>query len=955
MKSLIKWLLGGKILLFIILHVPTETAAQGISDSLRSDEKIRFGLLDNGLSYYIKDLKNPHHEISMNFLVKAGSNDELPHEINFAHHIEHLAFRESKNFPIGLHGNEKLLNELDMSIQNLGARTNRRSTNYFYNVPGKDNLKALSTGLLWFKDIASGLDLSKDNIDRERGILLQEHRSDEASYEKNVAENEMFYNLFPCINIYYKNFTAHNKSFPHQDLQQFYRKWYTPERMAVVVVGNIKNVDALEREIMNEFTDLAHKNSMSKTERCDPFTERNEKSFTLVRRSSKRDRLGEDKSVETFLFFEDSLATKETDGWNKILRRIRIELVTSILNERFKKSSKGYDKHFQNYSSYTRADERPPNMITILMNTEVGHEKRSLSNTLKLLNQIITYGVTQEELEIAKSKKIREFEPSHEKNSHYWLREINNHFVHGESLPIHKSKTLQQWLENLTTDDLNQIIRQVMSSMPEDIGLIYPETETPEWQSEKEIREFIKKEFSQTVDPYKISREIQSLLSSKELASLRVENHVKPQKGKLDSHKYVLNNGLTLILKPMESEPSKLINIHGFTPYGASCFPEEEYISTMFAPWVIRFAGIGEFTKFDLEDFYQKTNSLRTGASPYIKNNEAGITADVTVEELEKLLQVIYLYFKEPRHDPLAFERWKADRLKNLEHSINPSNDLLDAINEVTKDNSNIPHASKKIRLSQKVEMDEAYQNYTTIFGDPGNFTFIVTGNFKEEDILPLLQKYLGNIPATSKLACPEEIKEMVKRTGPGYHEFGTSEFYETENAFYGMDFVKPEKHHWKEELKIKVLGLILDNLVYQLRHQEELSLYQMGVTGFYNRDMQRYEILFKINCLPNELHVVREKTKGFIEDVKKGKISREVFSNQRDFIKSVYNPVALSESSYIIKQLYRNYRFGETLVDATEIKNFFLDLELEDIVETANNYLQEKYMYEVILKSGKL
>lgn len=195
-------------------------------------------------------------------------------------------------------------------------------------------------------------------------------------------------------------------------------------------------------------------------------------------------------------------------------------------------------------------------------------------------------------------------------------------------------------------------------------------------------------------------------------------------------------------------------------------------------------------------------------------------------------------------------------------------------------------------------------------------------------------------------------LKKKISQPNQGYYEFGTSEFYETENAFYGIDFVQPEKHHWKEELKIKVLGLILDNLVYQLRHQEELSLYQMGVTGFYNRDLQRYDVIFKFNCLPSELPIVREETKNIIKNIKKGKVPRELFSNQRDFIRSVYNPGALNESSYIIKKLYRNYRFGETLVDALEIEKFFLDLELEDIVETANKYLQERYMYEVKLES---
>lgn len=957
MNILNKILFIGTLLLFQLFPARGQAEVKSTNDSLFLDESIRHGVLNNGLTYYIKQLEEPHPEISMNFIVKVGSNDEQSHEINFAHHIEHhiehLAFRDSKNFPAGLKGNEQLLSRFNMHFSNLRGHTDMRATRYYFNTPAQEFSKALSTGLLWFKDIAAGLDLSKESIDRERGVLLQERRSDEAKADKNTTKSELYSKLFPCFNSS-KNFTEHNRSFPYQNLQQFYKKWYQPDRMAVVIVGNIENVDKLEREIKNIFAELKPRDSPDGIGSCDEGNSENTTDYEIVSRTSNTDSNDSFNSIEMYLFYKDTVSIEHTNKWDRLKRKIQMELISSILNERFKASSRSYNNNFRNYSFYTTAAEKPPNTLTISIDTELDHEETSLANILNLLKQLKTYGITEEELELEKNKKVNDFHPSNIGKPGYWLNEIYDNFVYGEDLPIGKNSSLKQWLVKLSTVEINEMIMQVISNMPQDIGVIYPANSITIRYSEKKTRKFIKEEFSKPVSPYEVPKVRTNLLTDKTKASLPVEKTIKSGKGRLSSGKYVLKNGLTLILKPMKSGTgNSFITIHGFSPHGASCFPEEEYYSTMFAPSVIRNAGIGDFSKFDLVPFYQNTSSLKTGVSPYINYKEAGFEAEVSKEELEKLLQLIYLYFTEPREDKLAFENWKSEHLKNVSNTVSPTNDLIDALNEVTKDQSTLPYASRKVKASQKVDFDIAYQNYMKLFGNPGSFTFILAGDFDKKKVLPLLQKYLGNIPSTSNFCCTEEKEEVALSKGPGYFELGTSEYYNTENSFYGLNFVRKrtEEDDWKEELKVRVLGMIMDNLIYDLRAGEGLPLYEMGAGGKYNRIMDRYEIMFSFSCLPEQLPIVQKKTQHIINDLKSGKISKEIFSSQRNLLKSVFNSISLNQPSYKAKKIYRNYRYGEPLIGTSKIENFFINLTPEDIVDTARKYFQDKYLYEVKLE----
>ncbi|TDN89196.1 putative Zn-dependent peptidase [Salegentibacter sp. 24] len=930
-----------------VLPVLAQTSSRNSEDSLTLDKSIRTGVLDNGLTYFIKPLENSNQQITMNFLVKVGSLDEQQHELNFAHHIEHLSFRPSVNFPDGLKNNSKILSQFGMNMYDIYGRTGAGVTRYFYNVP-YENEKAINTGLLWFKDIASGLDLTKKSIDRERGVLLQEYRGGVASRAQKTAYNDVHSTLFSIVNRT-KSFSYHNRNFPHHDLQKFYNKWYQPQRMAVIIVGNIENTAQLEENIKSIFQELKSSENKIEPKDKEQSNPKSEKNFTSVVRNSNGNSKYEFKAVNMYLFYKHKVDKKKDEGLGRLQRQIKGEIIADILKTRFNESSKIDDKTTI-YSSYTPVWDIPRDMLNITINTELQYEKIALENTLYILRQFVEYGIKKEEFENAKDNSLETLESYNTSENPYWVKEIERYFVNNQALPSNKKEIITNWLSKLSKEEINRLIKEIIKPCPDKMGLIFPEDSESSLSSKEKTQEIIKKKAMEKVLPYKPQSEIKRLLSQNQLDSLPNGKKLIGKVGKLDSEVYILKNGSRLILKPMKSKNSNTLTIRGFSPFGASCYPKEEYTSTMFATSIMRSSGVGSYEKKDLKNFYENTESIKLGFNPYIFSNESGFESELSIKELDKFLQLLYLYFTKPRKDQAAFENWKKGYLQDAKYIINPSNDLIDALKKVTRDSTRLPIASDLVKASQRVNLNVAHRNYLELFRNMENFTFIVTGDFDSDEVVTSFQKYVGNIPSNAKTDCNRKNKAISIPNGPKYYELSASDLYQTENSFYGIRFVHnpPGKKVWQEELKMRVLGMVLNSLIYDLRDKEELSLYKISAGAYFDRRTQRFEVQFRFSCLPEQLPIIREKTNKIIENLKEGDISGKVFENQKNRIRSIYTPQALNQPSYIARKLYRYYRFEEPPIASSIIENYLKDLTFKEIIQTAKRYLKPEYMHEV-------
>lgn len=218
------------------------------------DPAVTWGLLDNGLRYAILPNPEPPDRVSMRLFVDAGSLMENDDQQGLAHFLEHMAFNGTKNFPAG--EMVEYFQRLGMGFGNhTNAHTSFNETVYKLELP-KSDAAMIDEGMKLFRDYADGMLLDPDEIEDERGIILSEKRTRDSVDWRTFVEQIAF--AFPGQRISKRLPIGTEeviKGAPRERFAEFYENWYTPNRMAVIVVGDVE-VAAVEGIVKKYFGDL---------------------------------------------------------------------------------------------------------------------------------------------------------------------------------------------------------------------------------------------------------------------------------------------------------------------------------------------------------------------------------------------------------------------------------------------------------------------------------------------------------------------------------------------------------------------------------------------------------------------------------------------------------------------------------------------------------------------------
>ena len=234
-------------------EVPSQAWAHEGSD-LKPDPSIVWGRLENGVRYAIMPNAEPPKRVSVRLYVDAGSLMEEDSQQGLAHFLEHMAFNGTKNYKA---------DEMKAYFQRLGmsfggdtnAHTSFKETVYDAELPeGSDSL--IDESLKLVHDYAAGMLLGADEIEKERGVILS---------EKSARDNVQFRTMLQGFEFSLPESLIPRrlpigtedviKTAPRERFTSFYEKWYTPDRLTVILVGNVEP-ESLQKKIATIFGDL---------------------------------------------------------------------------------------------------------------------------------------------------------------------------------------------------------------------------------------------------------------------------------------------------------------------------------------------------------------------------------------------------------------------------------------------------------------------------------------------------------------------------------------------------------------------------------------------------------------------------------------------------------------------------------------------------------------------------
>jgi len=215
-----------------------------ISD-LAPDPKITFGALKNGMRYAWVSNSEPKKQILLRLHVNVGSLVETDAELGMAHFVEHMAFNGTTNFKAGTL--VATFNAQGIKFgHDVNAHTAMEETVYELDLPDVEP-ERLKKSMLWFRDVACGLKMEEKEVQAEKGVINAEQRDrDTAPFRGFVSllEHVLDGTLVPKrLPIGVQEVRA---KFNSKACLAFYRRWYRPEHMTFIVVGDLGTLDPTE-------------------------------------------------------------------------------------------------------------------------------------------------------------------------------------------------------------------------------------------------------------------------------------------------------------------------------------------------------------------------------------------------------------------------------------------------------------------------------------------------------------------------------------------------------------------------------------------------------------------------------------------------------------------------------------------------------------------------------------
>ena len=739
MKKLTYSLLSSLVMLFLTLSLFAQEVTYTPKAPVPLDPAVIYGKLDNGMTYYIRENREPKERAELYLAVNVGALSEDEDQNGLAHFCEHMAFNGTKNF-----AKKDILNYLQSIGMKFGpeinAFTSSDETNYMLQKVPTTDPKVIDTALLILFDWAHIISFENDEIDAERGVIHEEWRQGRSAMFRMMKEanKTVFQNSKYAVHDVIGDINTID-TFPYDVVKRFYADWYRPDLEAVIAVGDF-DAKQMEKQIKDLFSKIPKKENERKREFF-PVPDHQETLITV-----QTDKEAQYPIVEVF-YKKDPKENRDMDYFRESYKR---QLFNSMLNTRLQElivsENPPFVYGYAFYSSLVRTKDG-------FMSLAVGNNNeldKALHALLIENKRVLMYGFTATEFERAKNDLKRGVEKQFaekdkmENDSYVW--QYFSNFLDKEPAPgiDFEYAFVNQVLPGITLDEVNAQAKDWITNQNRVIAIMAPESADIKIPHEQEIRDIIAAVDLETVAAY-VDKVTDKPLMATEPVPAKVEK--KGKNKSLGTTEWTFDNGVKVIMKLTDFKDDE-IQMTAFSYGGSSLYEIKDVISADFTTALIEESGIGDFDKMALE---KKLSGKIVSVNPYIQEDAEGFNGSCSVQDLETLLQIVNLYFNASRTDEVAFNALMK-RLKAVldNKALEPESALMDTV-EVLMANHNPRVRPYTSALLAEANLKKMRSIFKTRFGDPGSFTFYFVGNIDIEKAKPLMEKYLGGLPKVDR------------------------------------------------------------------------------------------------------------------------------------------------------------------------------------------------------------
>ncbi|WP_345267292.1 M16 family metallopeptidase [Nibrella viscosa] len=898
------------------------------------DPNVKVGKLPNGLTYYIRRNEEPKNRAELRLVVKAGSVLEETNQQGLAHFMEHMAFNGTKNFP-----KNELVNFLQSSGVRFGADLNAYTsfdeTVYQLPVP-TDNPELFERAFQILEDWAHNATLDPEEIDKERGVVLEEWRLGRGAQQRMrdkywpyLLNNSRYADRLPIG----KEDVLRN--FKKEALERFYRDWYRPDLMSVIAVGDF-DVAKVEGMIREKFGRIP-KATNAKARPTFTIPPHPDTKVVIVTDEEQPN------TVVQLIYKRPEI--KETT-LNDLREGIKRSLFNIMLSNRIQELTQRADPPFlggfSNYGSFIgNLDAFSSYAVAKGDNVE-----RAIQTLLDETARVRRFGFTPTELDRARRDLVSGAEQAYnERNktrSSAYVSQYVQHFLKNDPVTgvDFYYNFLKSTIDGVKLDEVNQLVNQFIAPENRAVVIMAPDKSKDKLPTVEQVIGWIDNA-GQNVTAY-VDQTLDSPL-------LRVQPTAKPIAGEkkiqeLGVTEWRLQNGVRVILKPTNFKNDQIL-FTGISFGGTSLYDLKDYESARFASTLTTLGGTGDYNQIQLGK-YLSGKSL--SVNPFISELQEGVSGSAAPKDLETALQLLYSYFTQPRKDAEVVQGFLSNQKSFLENQIatpTPAKVFQDTVQTVLG-GGNPRRLPLRPEQLDRINLDRAIDIYRERFADASDFTFVFVGNFTELNIKPLIEKYLGGLPSTNR---KETFRDLGIRIPAGQI---TKTVYKGVDPKSTVQLVFSGDFNWNPETttQIDALAEVLEIKLTEKLREEESSVYGVGVNGSYAKyPAERYTMRIGFSCAPENVEKLISKTLEEINALKqRGADPKDIDKFKAETRRET--EVQLKDNNFWLSYLTNQYFNGddpkEILMEEEQLKK----VTVESTKAAANRYFGKNFVRLVLM-----
>jgi zinc protease len=726
-------------LTWLLLATSLPRLAAAASPPLTLDPAIRHGRLDNGLTFYIRQNRKPENRAALRLAVNAGSVLEQDDQRGLAHFLEHMAFNGTRSFE-----KQELVDYLEGIGMRFGpdlnAYTSFDETVYMLEVP-LDDPAVFEKAFLVLQEWASALTLDPTEIDKERGVILEEWRLGRGAQQR-VLDRQI-----PVL--FHQSQYAQRlpigepdivKSAPPEAFTRFYRDWYRPDLMAVTAVGDFDPAE-VERLIRKHFAHLENPPD-APSRPLVPVADHSETLFSI-------------ESDPELPYTSVQIAYKRPASEEELesdYRRMVVEqLYQGMLNDRLNEQVQQADPPFLYAGVGEMGWTRTKDVYVQTAVVRDGALERGLSTLLLEARRVYRDGFGAAELERSKAEMLRGYEQAYQERdktaSASYADEYVRHFLEREPVPgiAKELEMARRFLEEISLEEVNHAARLwttptnrvILFSAPEKAGTTLPTRE--------EILAMVQAADEAPLEAY-TDNTTEAPLFPHPPEPGTVKSELSHER--IGVTEWQLSNGARVLLKPTDFKNDQLF-LRAFSPGGHSLVPDQKFVPASTASTVVGQSGLGAFNAIQLP---KKLAGKIARVAAHIDSQFENVSGFASPADIETFFQLVNLRFTAPRADEEIFLSLQTRLRETIQNRRNDPEAVFEDALEVALFQDHPRHQPLSLDTVERMDRDQSLRIFRERFADAGDFTFVIVGNFTPVAIRPFVERYLASLPATGRV-----------------------------------------------------------------------------------------------------------------------------------------------------------------------------------------------------------